>query len=72
MANQEEKDSIIELLLVDDDEELRDDMTRFFSRRGYSVSDCPDGASALAFTEQAFELALAYRRDSSLADDDEN
>jgi len=49
----------IDLLLVDDDDELRDDMSRFFSRRGYSVSECPDGESALAFTDQrAFDVIV--------------
>lgn len=49
----------IDLLLVDDDDELRDDMSRFFSRRGYAVSECPDGESALAFAEQrAFDVIV--------------
>ena len=59
MSDQPDSDKIIDLLLVDDDEELRDDMTRFFSRRGYNVSECPDGESALAFTEQrAFDVIV--------------
>lgn len=49
----------IDLLLVDDDDELRDDMTRFFSRRGYNVSDCQDGETALSFTDQrAFDVIV--------------
>jgi len=59
MPDQLENEKIIDLLLVDDDEELRDDMTRFFSHRGYNVSDCPDGESALAFTDQrAFDVIV--------------
>jgi len=59
MPDQTESENIIDLLLVDDDEELRDDMTRFFSRRGYNVSECPDAESALAFTEQrAFDVIV--------------
>ena len=54
-----DNDKTIDLLLVDDDDELRDDMTRFFSRRGYSVSECPDGESALAFADQrAFDVIV--------------
>lgn len=52
-------EKIIDLLLVDDDDELRDDMSRFFSRRGYSVSECQDGESALAFADQrAFDVIV--------------
>ena len=59
MSEPKQSDTIIDLLLVDDDEELRDDMTRFFSRRGYNVSDCPDGESALAFADQrAFDVIV--------------
>ena len=54
-----ENNKTIDVLLVDDDEELRDDMTRFFSRRGYNVSDCPDGESALSFADQrAFDVIV--------------
>ena len=59
MSDPSESEKIIDLLLVDDDDELRDDMTRFFSRRGYSVSDCPDGPSALGFADQrAFDVIV--------------
>lgn len=59
MTDEPENDKIIDLLLVDDDEELRDDMTRFFSRRGYNVSDCSDGEAALSFTDQrAFDVIV--------------
>lgn len=54
-----ENNKIIDLLIVDDDDELRDDMSRFFSRRGYSVSECPDGETALSFSEQrAFDVII--------------
>ena len=46
-------------VLVDDDDELREDMTRFFSRRGYRVSECENGEQALAFTDQrAFDVIV--------------
>ncbi len=59
MSETNVSEKVIDLLLVDDDEELRDDMSRYFSRRGYSVSDCPDGESALAFADQrAFDVIV--------------
>jgi DNA-binding NtrC family response regulator len=49
----------LDLLLVDDDEELREDMARYFSRRGYHVSECSDGAQALTFMDQrAFDVVV--------------
>ena len=49
----------LDLLLVDDDDELREDMSRFFSRRGYNVSECAGGDQALAFTDQrAFDVII--------------
>ena len=52
-------DKIIELLLVDDDDELREDMSRYFTRRGYNVSECGDGEQALIFADQrAFDLIV--------------
>ncbi|MCA9215457.1 MAG: sigma-54-dependent Fis family transcriptional regulator [Planctomycetales bacterium] len=49
----------IDLLLVDDDDELRDDMTRYFSRRGYNISECACGEQALEFTDQrAFDVII--------------
>ena len=59
MASENDQEKPIDLLLVDDDEELRDDMTRFFSRRGYNVSDCADGESALTLSDQrAFDVIV--------------
>ena len=55
----DKKEKTIDLLLVDDDHELREDMARFFSRRGYNVSECPDGEQALGFTDQrAFDVIV--------------
>ena len=49
----------LDLLLVDDDDTLREDMSRFFSRIGYSVSDSPSGEQALAFVDQrAFDVVV--------------
>lgn len=42
----------IDLLLVDDNEELRADMTHFFQRRGYHVQGCGNGEDALALTDR--------------------
>ncbi len=53
------KDKPIDLLLVDDDDELREDMARFFLRHGYNVSECPTGQRALEFTDQrAFDVIV--------------
>jgi len=49
----------VELLLVDDDAELREDMTRFFSRRGYSVCECGTAEQALSFADRrAFNVIV--------------
>lgn len=49
----------LELLVVDDDDELRDDLTRYFTRRGYNVSDCGNGEEALLFADQrAFDVIV--------------
>lgn len=59
MADVTDSEKVIDLLLVDDDDELREDMTRFFSRRGYNVSECADGESALGFSDQrAFDVIV--------------
>ncbi len=53
------KDKPIDLLLVDDDDELREDMARFFLRHGYNVSECSTGQQALEFTDQrAFDVIV--------------
>jgi DNA-binding NtrC family response regulator len=55
----ERHERTIDLLLVDDDNELREDMVRFFSRRGYNVSECADGEQALIFAAQrAFDVIV--------------
>ena len=49
----------LDLLLVDDDDQLREDLARFFSRQGYNVSECPSGEQALTFAEQrAFDVIV--------------
>ena len=49
----------LDVLFVDDDDQLRDDMARYFSRRGYNVSECPGGADALTFADQrAFDVIV--------------
>ena len=49
----------LDLLLVDDDEELREDMARYFSRQDYVVSESGDGLSALTFAaEREFDAIV--------------
>jgi DNA-binding NtrC family response regulator len=53
------RDKPIDLLLVDDDNELREDMARFFSRRGYNVSEAIAGEQALELADQrAFDVIV--------------
>ena len=50
---------IIDLLLVDDDEELREDMARYFSQAGYLVSEAESGERALELADQrAFQVIV--------------
>ena len=52
-------DRTLDLLLVDDDDDLREDMSRFFSRRNYNVSECAGGEQALSFVDQrAFDVIV--------------
>jgi DNA-binding NtrC family response regulator len=44
--------STLEILLVDDDAELRSDMASFFSRQGHRVEQADDGNQALDFLER--------------------
>jgi DNA-binding NtrC family response regulator len=49
----------IDLLLVDDDNELRRDIAQYLSSRGYRVQQCADGEEALAQSERrAFDVAI--------------
>ncbi len=49
----------IDLLLVDDDHELRSDIARYLSGHGYRVQQCADGEEALAQAERrAFDVAV--------------
>jgi DNA-binding NtrC family response regulator len=43
---------VLELLLVDDDTELRSDMANYFSRHGHSVEQCADGREAIELVER--------------------
>ncbi len=45
-------DTNIDLLLVDDNEELRTDMSQFFDRCGYHVQQCGNGEETLALTDR--------------------
>ncbi len=42
----------IELLVVDDDDTMRLDLVRYFSRRDFHVSDCADAEQALVLAEE--------------------
>jgi DNA-binding NtrC family response regulator len=49
----------IDLLLVDDDPDLRNDVASFLSTRGYRVQACGDGEEALAQADRrAFDVAI--------------
>ncbi|MDA0658726.1 MAG: sigma-54 dependent transcriptional regulator [Planctomycetota bacterium] len=49
----------VDILIVDDDDELRDEMVRYFSRRGFHVSDAARGEDALAMLQmRAFDVIL--------------
>jgi DNA-binding NtrC family response regulator len=53
------KPADIDLLLVDDDDELRTDIASFLSSRGYRVQSCGDGEEAIAQADQrAFDVAI--------------
>ena len=59
MSGNDKEQSTIDLLLVDDDDELREDMSRYLGRHGYNVSECPDGEQALCFADQrAFDVIV--------------
>jgi DNA-binding NtrC family response regulator len=54
-----ETQPVLDLLLVDDDHELRRDMAEYFSRYGYRVDHCGDGETALEKVERnAFDVAV--------------
>ena len=49
----------VELLLVDDDDELRRGMVRYFGELGYRVSDAEAGEAALPLLrDRDFQLAV--------------
>ncbi len=49
----------IDLLLVDDDDELREDMARYFSQCGYLVSEAASGEQALELSDhRAFQVIV--------------
>ena len=51
--------SALDILVVDDDEPLRDMLTRSFEREGHRVTAVPDGTEALArAAEQDFDVVL--------------
>jgi DNA-binding NtrC family response regulator len=43
---------VLELLLIDDDAELRSDMSSYFSRQGHSVEQCESGEQGLDLLER--------------------
>jgi DNA-binding response OmpR family regulator len=51
--------SALDILLVDDDEPLRDMLTRSFEREGHQVTAVPDGHAALrAAADRAYDVVL--------------
>ena len=52
-------DRRVELLVVDDDDELREDLCRYFAQAGYNVSDSPSGEHALTLADnRAFDVMI--------------
>ena len=50
---------VLEMLLVDDDAELRSDMANYFSRNGHAVEQCGSGEDALGLAERrAFDVMV--------------
>lgn len=50
---------VLQLLLVDDDADLRSDMASYFARHGHIVEQCSDGQSALDLVERhAFDVVV--------------
>jgi DNA-binding NtrC family response regulator len=59
MTADETKTKPIDLLLVDDDDELREDMARYFTQNGYLVSEAESGERALELSDQrAFHVMV--------------
>jgi len=57
--NDTDKPVAIDLLLVDDDADLRSDVGSFLGSRGYRVQSCGDGEEALAQADRrAFDVAI--------------
>jgi DNA-binding NtrC family response regulator len=57
--NDDAKTANIDLLLVDDDAELRGDIGNYLASRGYRVEMCGDGEEALAMADRrAFDVAI--------------
>jgi DNA-binding NtrC family response regulator len=57
--SEDAKNPEIDLLLVDDDPELRSDIASYFAGRGYRVQPCGDGEEALAQADRrAFDVAI--------------
>jgi DNA-binding NtrC family response regulator len=51
--------AVLDLLLVDDDDELRSDMASYFSRQGHAVEQSDSGQSALELVERrAFDIIV--------------
>ena len=59
MANVTRERRPVELLIVDDDDELREDICRYFSQDGFRVSEAADGEHALTLADQrAFDVIV--------------
>ena len=59
VAKTREEKRPIELLIVDDDGELRDDVCRYFTQEGFNVSEAADGTHALNLSDQrAFDVIV--------------
>ena len=59
MPDKQVESKTIKLLLVDDDQDLRQDMVAFFQRSGYQVSDCGSAQEAMELTDRHhFDVAI--------------
>ena len=48
----------VRILLAEDDESLRNFLTRALERAGYEVESCPDGETAVAALDMPFDVLL--------------
>ena len=50
----------VHVLIIDDESEIRRNLTVGFTQEGYSAVACPDGISAIHELDKAREKGIAY------------